>query len=70
MSLPKKIPHRIIIYSKDIENITGRNSRTARRFIKNIRLATGKTNQQPITIYDFCIYTGMDEELVKDYLVD
>lgn len=70
MSLQKHIPPRIIVYPKDVENITGRRDRTARTLIQNIRKAFGKQKHQFVTIKEFCAYTGIDEELVKDYLVD
>lgn len=66
----KRIPPRIIVYPKDVENITGRKDRTARTLLQNIRKAFGKQKHQFITIREFCAYTGIDEELVKDYLVD
>lgn len=66
----KRIPTRIIVYPKDVENITGRKDRTARTLLQNIRKAFGKQKHQFITIREFCAYTGIDEELVKDYLVD
>ena len=70
MRLPGKIPSRIIIYPKDVENITGRRDRTARTLIQNIRKAFNKQKHQFITIKEFCAYTGIDEELVKDFLQD
>jgi hypothetical protein len=70
MAAIKRIPPRIIVYPKDVENITGRKDRTARTLLQNIRKAFGKQKHQFITIREFCAYTGIDEELVKDYLVD
>ena len=66
----KTIPQRVIIYPKDVEIITGRKNRTACTLLQNIRKACGKAKHQFITIREFCHYTGIDEELVKDFLVD
>jgi hypothetical protein len=66
----RKIPHRVIIYPKDIENITGRRNRTACSLLQNIRKATGKTRNQFVTIREFCVFTGIEEDLVKDFLCD
>lgn len=70
MSVPRRIPRRLVVYPKDVENITGRKDRTARTLIQNIRKAFGKQKHQFITIKEFCTYTGIDEDLVHDYLLD
>jgi len=68
-SMPlKTMPVRIIIYSKDVQNITGKMPRTARKMLQDIRLAFGKANHEMVTVKEFCGYTGIDEELVKDFL--
>lgn len=64
----KTIPTRIIIYPKDIVNITGRRDRTARKLLQKIRQALGKQTHEFITIKEFCLFTGINEELVKDFL--
>jgi hypothetical protein len=56
------IPHRIIIYSKDIEKITGCGERTARRIMSCIRKKTGRGRGSFVTIEEFCSYTGLKEE--------
>jgi len=70
MPVQKNIPTRIIIYAKDVENITGRKNRTACTLLQNIRRACGKAKHQYITIREFCNYMGIDEELVKEFLID
>ena len=66
----KAIPTRIIIYPKDIVNITGRRERTARQLLQKIRNALGKQSHEFITIKEFCLFTGINEDLVKDFLQD
>lgn len=66
--IPNQIPHRVVIYPKDIENITGRRGRTARTLLHKIRTALGKSKDEFITIKEFALFTGIDEELIKDFL--
>lgn len=69
MSLPsRKIPLRVVLYPKDVENITGRCDRTARKLIQKIRIARGKLKNEFVTVKEFCAYTGIGEELIKDFL--
>ena len=68
MTAFKKIPLRVVLYPKDVENITGRRGRTARKLLQKIREALGKQPHELITIKEFCLFTGIDEELVKDFL--
>lgn len=63
-----KLPARVVIYPKDVENITGRRGRTARKLLQKIRDALGKSKNDFITIKEFCLFTGIDEDLVKDFL--
>ena len=65
---PGKIPLRVVIYPKDVENITGRCPRTARSLLQKIRQALGKSSMEFVTVKEFCIFTGIDEELIKDFL--
>ena len=63
-----KTPVRVVLYPKDVENITGRRGRTARKLLQKIRQALGKSKNDFITVKEFCLFTGIDEELVKDFL--
>lgn len=65
---PNRIPPRVVLYPKDVENITGRRGRTARKLLQKIREALGKSKDEFITIKEFCFFTGIEEELVKDFL--
>jgi hypothetical protein len=67
-AVPRKIPPRIVIYPKDVENITGRSERTCRSIIDRIRKALGKSKQQFITVREFCTFYGLEEEYVKEFL--
>ena len=67
-TVPNQIPVRVVLYPKDVENITGRRGRTARQLLQKIRNALGKSKDEFITIKEFSLFTGIDEELIKDFL--
>ncbi len=60
---------RIVVYAKDIMNITGRGERTARKMIADIKKKFDRTAPGGINIDDFCSYTGFKHETVKENLV-
>lgn len=64
-----KIPTRMIIYSKDVMNITGRSSRQSSRLLSEIRKHFHKSGKSHITIQEFCKHTMLKEEEVRKYLV-
>ncbi|MBT1688111.1 hypothetical protein [Dawidia soli] len=59
---------RVVIYSKDIEVITGRSGRYARKVMTRIRRALGKQRHQLVSLGEFCAYTGLPEDEVARYL--
>ncbi|MBV7530475.1 hypothetical protein [Chitinophaga sp. sic0106] len=65
----KIVPNRIVIYAKDVMNITGRSERTARKILQQIRQASGKKKGDMITIGEFCRFTGLEETIVTKFLV-
>jgi hypothetical protein len=62
------IPNRIIIYPKDIVNITGHKERTARLILSRIRKHLGKQPRDPITIDEYCTYHNLNPETMKPFL--
>jgi hypothetical protein len=58
---------RIVLYPKDIITITGKSGRTARRMILDIRKKYHKEGKL-VTVEDFCRYTGLKEEKVRELL--
>ena len=64
----RRIPDRIVLFTRDIVNITGVSLRTAQRMIQKIRKIYGKPELQFITIYEFCEVYGLHVEDVKLYL--
>lgn len=65
----KIVPTRIVIYAKDVMNITGRSERTARKILQQIRKAAGKKRGDMVTVSEFCQFTGIDQHLVTDFLL-
>ncbi len=50
---------RVVIYSKDIEKITGKSGRSARKIMSAIRKKLGKEKHQFVSLSEFCVYTGI-----------
>ena len=63
------VAKRIVIYAKDVENITGRKERTARKILQSIREKLGKEKSEFITIREFCEHTGIKEADVKNHML-
>lgn len=64
----KLVPNRIVIFARDVENMTGRSERTARLLLARIRKSFGKKPGQFITVSEFCEFTGMREDEVNRFL--
>jgi len=64
-----KIPYRIVIYAKDVMNITGRQERTARKLLSRIRRQFNKEKGAFVSIQEFCQFTGLHPEHVFPFLV-
>lgn len=58
---------RVVVYPKDVENITGLKKSAASKLLQRIHVKFQKLPHQYVTIPEFCAYTGIDEQLVKDY---
>ena len=61
-------PQRIVIYVKDIVTITGRKPGAARNLYLAILRYFDKRRGQFITFQEFSNYTGIDEEVIQEYL--
>jgi archaellum biogenesis ATPase FlaH len=67
--MPQLVPNRIVIYPKDVQNITGKRERTARKLLSDIRKKLGKLKSEFITIDEFCSHTGLNKEQVQEFLL-
>lgn len=63
------LPCRIVVYVKDVMNITGRSERYARNLLAAIRVAYKKDSHALVIIDEFCAYTGIPEERVRPFLL-
>lgn len=59
---------RIVLSIKDIQRLTGRSERQSRRILTAVRKMFGKRPRQPVSIQEYCRYTGLREEDVARYL--
>ncbi|RMA66549.1 hypothetical protein BXY75_0976 [Ulvibacter antarcticus] len=55
---------RICIHSSDIQAITGKGARSARKILQTIREKLGKERHQPISYCELAGYLGLNPEVV------
>lgn len=63
-----KIPHRMVVHTQDVVNITGLSARTCRGILQKIRVAFGKSKDAYVTYIEFCSYCQLNIEDVRNYL--
>lgn len=63
------VSKRIVVYSKDIEQITGKKERAARKYLQTIKEKPGKDKGDLVSIDEFCEVTSFKLEIVVAYLV-
>lgn len=68
MEKPFRRTHRAVVYIKDIIRITGRSKSSARNLYRAILRSFEKQPGQFITFNEFSVYTGIDEELIQQFL--
>ena len=66
--MQQTIPNRIVIYAKDIMNITGRKERAARKLLAKIKKKYKKKKGEFISIDEFCEFTSLKKESVREFL--
>lgn len=59
---------RACIYPKDIQRITGRSERYGRKLMQDIRNFFGKEPHQFVTVYEFSEYSGIELEVVNQFI--
>lgn len=64
------ITKRVCIYPKDIQRITGHSERYSRMLLNRIKSHFDKDKHQYVTVKDFAIYSGIEEEIISKYIVD
>lgn len=59
---------RVVIYLKDIQQLTGKSYRHAINLNKEIRTHFNKKQHQFLTTHEFAEYTGINIDIIKQYL--
>jgi len=60
--------NRMVLYCSDMIRLTGRCERTVRSWIAAIKKQNKIKISRPISIEEFCNYTGYDPKKVRDFL--
>jgi len=66
--MTKTIPNRIVIYTKDVMNITGRKERAAKKLMAQMRKQYNKKRGGFISVDEFCEFTSLNKESVSAFL--
>ncbi|WP_260262290.1 hypothetical protein [Elizabethkingia occulta] len=61
--------HRVCIYPKDIQLITGKSYRQSARLMQKIKKELNKLDKEFLTIDEFCTYTGIRYEQVSHLIL-
>ena len=61
-------PNRIVIFAKDIMNISGRKKRAARKLLAKIKKKYKKGRGDFISVDEFCDFTSLKKESVREFL--
>ncbi|MRG45704.1 hypothetical protein GFS24_11295 [Chitinophaga sp. SYP-B3965] len=65
--MDKKVPRRVVITTKDIQNILGICERSARELMQRIRIMLEKGTEQYVTVDEFCRFVGLSKDEVQDF---
>jgi hypothetical protein len=60
---------RVVIYPKDVQQITGKSERYGRMLLKQIKTKLKKEEHQFVTVDEFCQFTGITPEQVHPFLL-
>ncbi len=61
---------RACIYPKDIQRITGRSERYGRKLLNDIKIFLDKEPHQFVTVVEFSEYSGIQLDIVNEYIKD
>ena len=61
---------RIIVYTADVQRITGKSERNARLLLQKIKAHYAKKQHQLVSIYEFAAYLDLPEDIVSKYFED
>ncbi|MBS1641223.1 MAG: hypothetical protein JST94_05505 [Bacteroidetes bacterium] len=61
---------RLCIYPKDVQVVTGKSERYGRNLLRAIKKKFSKESHQLVTIEEFCNYTGISINSVRQVLLN
>jgi hypothetical protein len=61
---------RVVIYPKDVQQITGKSERFGRALLKQIKTKLNKEEHQFITIEEFSQFTGIKAEHILPFITN
>jgi len=59
---------RVVLYVKDVQQLTGKGETTCRAILQKIRRYKAKTKDQFVSIEDFAEFTGISIDLITEHL--
>jgi hypothetical protein len=59
---------RLVVYVKDVQNITGRSESYARKTLNAIRKKLNKQKHELVSVEQLCQYLGVEERVVLEHL--
>lgn len=65
----KNVPKRICIYPKDIEIVTGKSYRQCTRMLAAMKVKLNKSEDQMVSIEEFCQFIGLKREEVEPLIL-
>jgi hypothetical protein len=68
LSMKREAPKRIVVFPKDVTNITGLKRRAAQRLLQNIREDLGKPPGAFVSVAEFASYVHMTESEIRPFL--
>jgi hypothetical protein len=63
------VPNRIVIYTKDVSNITGLSDKASRKLLRLVRKHFSKGQGSFVTVAEFSTYTGINEQMIHPFLI-
>jgi hypothetical protein len=66
--MDKNVPRRVVITTKDIQNILGICEPSARELMQRLRFMLEKGPEQYVTVAKFCRLTELTEDEARDFL--
>ncbi len=62
-------PRRVVIYTSDVQALTGKSAKGSRNMLTKLRKALGKKPRDLVTYLDFARFYRWEEELVRECMV-